>query len=272
MTTKRGLTLVELLVVISIIALLLGILLPSWRKAREQANQIICKNHLKTLGMANVIYQNSWEGRYVPVIDESMAIQERCYWITNRSYRDCVGLEKSEGAAMYVLPDEYWCPSDRRVRDDGYWETAKWVNRLSYAYNMTDYGKDSRDPYPWGQPMTGERYVGCTIGDVVEAARKIMFTDAGDFWTEMRGADYVKHWDIYGDDIDKYRNWELGLCSSPTMYRHDEGANVVFFDTHVEYRKKESMFYYVNNQPDIGRNIGIWFVNPIKSKNDFSEF
>jgi prepilin-type N-terminal cleavage/methylation domain-containing protein len=270
-TVRRnyGFTLIELLIVISIIALLLGILVGSLRKAREQANRVICKNHLKTLAMANEVYQSRLEGRYVPVIDESMASQNRPYWITNRAYRKYIGLEQGEDANMYVLPEEYWCPSDRRVRDEAYWPIVKYKNRLSYAYNMTDYGRDSKDPYPWAGPMTGSRYVGFGVTNVDAPANKVMFIDAGDFWTEMEGADYVKHWDEYGDDIEIYRNWELGLCSSPVMFRHDEGANTVLFDIHVEYRKKQTMFYYVSgpsDQPDINRNRGIWFIDPQNSK------
>jgi prepilin-type N-terminal cleavage/methylation domain-containing protein/prepilin-type processing-associated H-X9-DG protein len=56
MRNKNGFTLIELLVVIAIIALLMSILLPALRKAREQANSIVCKNNLRNYGLAGMMY------------------------------------------------------------------------------------------------------------------------------------------------------------------------------------------------------------------------
>ncbi|MEN6383961.1 MAG: prepilin-type N-terminal cleavage/methylation domain-containing protein [Phycisphaerales bacterium] len=66
MEWMRGFTLVELLVVISIIAVLLSVMMPALSKAREGARSTVCKTNLKQITLAASLWSEEHGGYVVP--------------------------------------------------------------------------------------------------------------------------------------------------------------------------------------------------------------
>ena len=62
--TRHAFTIVELLVVISIIGVLIGMLLPAVQAARESGRRAQCVNNIKQLGLAMLHYESKFD--YLP--------------------------------------------------------------------------------------------------------------------------------------------------------------------------------------------------------------
>ena len=63
--SKNAFTLVELLVVISILALLVSILMPALNKAKQSARRVVCASNFRQIGNINHLYANDF-GQWLP--------------------------------------------------------------------------------------------------------------------------------------------------------------------------------------------------------------
>lgn len=269
MRKEQGFTLVELLVVIAIIALLMGILLPALSKAREQGKSIACRNHLKTLAMANMLYASSADDWCVPAVDFAGAASNEPLWTANRMFRRMMNLKKQKQVADDLkMPKEYLCPTDLASGRHKILP-AQYQNVVSYGYNYTDWGPDSLHPISWsGNIPNGTKAARIKLSQVKRAGEKLMFVDAGDLWALKEGANFKIFWDKFGMNLQKYRDagqWD------PVFYRHNNGANIAFFDGHVEHRDKKDVYYYKSSTsllPDQDKNNALWYLIPSNYKGD----
>ncbi|MCP4250058.1 MAG: DUF1559 domain-containing protein [bacterium] len=134
-------TLVELLVVVSIIALLISILLPSLKQAREQGRRAKCRGHLHMVGVALNAYANA-NGDDTPLgnTTEAQADNTTAWWggngVQNMLWVPGIylaGQEVGRGTALGALyptfvPDGhiYYCPSYRDSLNASSFEDPTW--------------------------------------------------------------------------------------------------------------------------------------------------
>src|SRR5271166_607703 len=118
-------TLIEVLVVISIISLLIGLLLPAVQATRETANRIACANNLKQIGLASLNYADvhdqtlppsyvrekgaSWMVMIMPFLEQDTLYD---HWDMSKTY-----YQQSDQVRLHPLK-LYFCPS-RRFASDG---------------------------------------------------------------------------------------------------------------------------------------------------------
>ena len=76
---KKAFTLVELLVVIAIIALLLAILMPSLKRARTQAQTVVCGLHMRQYGLAIAQYISDNDDRFPPYCNQIVSSREAMF-------------------------------------------------------------------------------------------------------------------------------------------------------------------------------------------------
>lgn len=133
-------TLMELLVVVTIIVLLAAMLMPALQRAREQARKTVCINNLKQIGLAFCMYAQDWR-EYFPV--------GRYAWSANYTgYPWDYTLYKGGHLSNYHILK---CPSDKRgntsVDPENYPEGGGWSPR-TYIANGRLLGENDLDLDP----------------------------------------------------------------------------------------------------------------------------
>jgi prepilin-type N-terminal cleavage/methylation domain-containing protein/prepilin-type processing-associated H-X9-DG protein len=188
LSTTRGFTLVELLVVIGIIALLISILLPALSRAREQANKVACLSNLRQLGMAVMQYCGDNKDRFPRPATSGGVDEDWIYWQPGRNLDDGRLVPYTGGR---FIAKAYRCPSDASFEShlNGYKYTYT-VNETMFRYinalNGLDIngnpggthgkhdGKEIGDTSPANSPMTPYTLKRSMIS---RSAEKIMIID-----------------------------------------------------------------------------------------------
>ncbi|OPZ60653.1 MAG: hypothetical protein BWY87_00342 [Deltaproteobacteria bacterium ADurb.Bin510] len=162
---RRCFTLIELLVVIAIIALLLSIITPSLKMAREHARRITCTVNLKTIGLANNTYASEMDGELALSLlaqgtyPDAPSLTYYAYFIYNNSgytseqIRNLEHLRAGPFNLAWLYQTKYmeqaelfYCPSATRIPE---------TELESHHY---DAYHDEAHPWPWNTNLAGNNY------------------------------------------------------------------------------------------------------------------
>ncbi|MCH2208977.1 MAG: type II secretion system GspH family protein [Lentisphaerales bacterium] len=177
MGVRNKFTLIELMVVISVIGVLMTLLLPSLRKAREASMSSVCKNNLKQIFIAESSYISNWGGRITPA---NVGFSSYDDLLSSYMGRDMTEdqlqenkLSKNNDADAAINNQILQCPDDNTARE--------YENRIprSYSGNGRQSGiKDStvheRDGDSYG-PMRNKWSP--FAGQLLDSSGTISFTE-----------------------------------------------------------------------------------------------
>ncbi len=235
MSKARGFTLIELLVVIAIIALLLALLFPVLRSAREMGHRAVCLSNLRQLTLAWIAYATEYDGKLVygatGTIGGGGATLKG--W-AGTAFAPAVSQSRAElianpdkGALWPWIKDidVYRCPRGWKghALTYGTVPSANGGTRVKGTFLVLPNAGDSETGY------VGKR-VGSTVlkltrlTDIISpgAGQRAVFVDSG--YGHLHGFFYVEY---------LYPTWRI----DPPPVHHRDGVTLSMADGHAEYWK-----------------------------------
>lgn len=201
---KKTFTLVELLVVLTIILILASLLLPSLKKAYNLAKQVSCKNSMKTIGNGFYLYSSDYNF-YLPCV----------YWVRIKDY---IGVKGGSSATGYYSGGgKTRCPSAPNYNSSGepLYVTYNYsgTSGASTSFLCSSTSGNMGNGMPWREfcvPISKVRAPSCKY--LLVEGWKDTYGNTDYYWKSVT---YMHH------------------CYQKQRKVHDTGSNIVFVDGHL---------------------------------------
>ena len=202
LSRRSKFTLIELLMIITIIIILASLLLPALKKVRESANAISCLSKLKQIGLAQSGYHSDWNEIYpASYYGASASVDSNQPW--SRAIGTYLGMK--DGTAGYANGGIWSCPTQ-----------PTWIPShpyISYGYNYGALGNHEYEAFSAYGVTSNFPY---RVTQIRNPSLQLTHLDS-----------------LYSTSTLQYRS--MGRASSyPNYvgYRHNRKANVLYADGH----------------------------------------
>lgn len=216
-------TLVELLVAISIIAILIGILVPVVGSVRESGRTAACANNLRQVALAAIAYSMDHKGAWPPAHLDFLTKNLHRWHGTRPDTASLFALKGSPLIEFLQTPQIKSCPSFEPT-DGGFEASAG-----GYGYNNHYFGSSQQEPWaiaaPPMSPSEWDQRIGnvpAKMGQIRQPANKVAFAD-----TAIAAPNLVEY------SFVEPPTTQWGPTSPSIHFRHNDKANIAWADGHV---------------------------------------
>lgn len=233
-TPRSAFTLVEVLVVLSIIAVLAAILFPVLGRARESARRSSCQSNLRQIGLAFLQYTQDFDENYplttATTLGGGMSYTPASSWTTSTQ--------------SYIRNAQiYRCPSDNAAR----WDSARLppdAPPFTTSYVLNDWFSAGR--------------IGAfaSVSASSEPAREIILAEKAENLAAMLAEADHFHPQFWGTPPELASGMAPLLWNAATgtpielaVKRHFDGFNALFADGHVKWGRFERFFNAAGASP-----------------------
>jgi len=150
---QRAFSLIELLVVVSIVAVLIALLLPALTTARDAASSSLCKSNLRQIGIGAVTYATDAEGYMLMSYFPNTAGRDNAVpWYPLQQQGYVTGGDLDNGTDMDLLNDVFKCPN----RPENLFNTISETGYGAMGFNGRPWFQATNIPWALGGAFTGD--------------------------------------------------------------------------------------------------------------------